>query len=250
MQDKNYILFESYLLGELSPEEATTFELRLETDSEFSQAFNSYKELSSFLEHKFENEEASTAFKANLKKISEKHFSKDDAIAENKSKSKVFKLYKYAIAASVAVLFGIFTFQQLSTPTYGDFSDHDAISLTVRGGHEQKDLIKAAEDAFNAGDFIKAEEALINLIKLDVENVELKLYHAITSIELNKFDVANNLLEEIKGGNSAFKHKATWYHALSKLKQEDHSACLEILRTIPEYADDYEEAQKLIKKLD
>ena len=35
-----------------------------------------------------------------------------------------------------------------------------------------------------------------------------------------------------------------------KLKQEDENSCLELLKTIPEDADDYNEAQKLIKKLE
>ncbi|TXG37435.1 tetratricopeptide repeat protein [Seonamhaeicola maritimus] len=250
MEDKNYILFESYLSGELSSDEVAAFELRLNTEPEFNQAFNTYKELSSFLENKLENEEASAAFEANLKKISDKHFSKDELVSEGKQKSKVFKFYKYAVAASVIFFLGLFTFNQFSNPTYSDFDNHGAISLTVRGEQNQQDLIKIAEEAFNAGDYINAEEALIDLIKQDVENIELKLYQAITSIELNKFDVADNLLEDIKNGNSAFKHKATWYHGLSKLKQKDHKACVDILKTLPEHADDYEDAQALIKKLD
>ena len=52
MQDQDYILFETYLLEELSQEDVASFESRLKTDSEFNEAFNSYKALSSFLEHK------------------------------------------------------------------------------------------------------------------------------------------------------------------------------------------------------
>ena len=73
MQDQDYILFESYLSNELSADEVEAFEARLKTETAFNQAFKTYKELSSFLEHKFENQEESNAFKANLQKLSYAH---------------------------------------------------------------------------------------------------------------------------------------------------------------------------------
>ncbi|WP_248724298.1 CDC27 family protein [Seonamhaeicola sp. ML3] len=248
MEDKNYILFESYLTGEISPEEVTAFELRLETEPEFNQAFNTYKELSSFLGNKFENEEDSVAFEANLKNISEKHFNKDEAVSESKSKPKVFKLFKYAIAASIVLLFGIFTFQQFSTPAYSDFADHDTISLMMRG--EQNSKLKDAENAFNSKEFENALALFNEIYKDDTSNSEIQYYIAITLIETNQYNKAEELLEILRKSNSAYKHKATWYLALSKLKQKEYDACLEILRAIPEDADDYEVAQRLIKKLD
>tara|TARA_R110002050_G_scaffold57866_5_gene130175 strand:- start:1945 stop:2691 length:747 start_codon:yes stop_codon:yes gene_type:complete len=248
MNDQNYIQFEAYLSKEMTKEELITFEARLKSEPEFNQAFNTYKGLSSFLEHKFENETASNAFQENLKKISDRHFNNSEVVQEQATKSKTFNLFKYAIAASVALLFGIFTFNQFTNPTYNDYSDYDAISLTVRGAND--DLLQTAENAFNNKDFAKAEAAFRGLIKLDSENSELIFYSAISNIELNNFEIADALLEDLKEGKSAYKYKGVWYLALSKLKQKDEEACLAILKTIPEDADDYKQAQKLIKKLD
>ena len=69
MNDQNYIQFEAYLSKEMEKEEVTTFEARLKNEPEFNLAFNTYKELSSFLEHKFNKEAESIAFQENLKKI-------------------------------------------------------------------------------------------------------------------------------------------------------------------------------------
>ncbi len=248
MDDQNYIVFESYLLKELSKDETKAFEIRLDNDLEFNKAFVTYKELSSFLEHKFENKEASAEFQENLKKISDTHFNKTKEISERKTKSKTFNLFKYAIAASVVVMLGVFTFNQFSNPTYNDFNTHEAIQLTVRG--DQNNLLSEAEKAFNTNDYAKAEEAFKRLIEADTDNSEWKFYRAIANIELNNFEVADGLLETLQKGNSAFKNKATWYLALSKLKQQKGNECLKVLKIIPEGADDYEEAQKLIKKLD
>ena len=244
MNDQDYILFETYLKGELSREELTVFESRLKTDLEFNEAFNSYKEISSFLEYKFQNEEASNEFTKNLEKISNSYFNK----VEIKNKGKTFQFYKYAIAASIILLFSVFIFNQFSNPTYSDFSNYDTISLTVRGDNDA--AFKKAENAFNIKDFKNAKKAFTELINNDSNNSELKLYSAISSIELGDFASAEALLEDLKEGNSVFKNKAIWFLALSKLKQNDNKACAEILKTIPEEAENYNQANKLLKRLE
>ena len=244
MDDQDYILFENYLLGELSKEEIVAFETRLETDSKFKESFNTYKELTSFLEHKFENEAASTAFQTNLKNISIAYFDKQ----ESPVKSIKFKPWLYATAASVVLLISIVLFNNLSTPVYSDYAKYDSISLTVRG--EQDALLHTAENAFNAKDFAKAEEAFKSLMVLDKDNVELQFYRGVANVELNKFETAEKLLLSLSKGQSVYKNKAKWYLALSNLKQEEYDECIEILKTIPEDADEYKQAQKLIKKLD
>lgn len=248
MEDQNYILFESYLSNELSDDEITAFELRLKTETEFNQSFNTYRELSSFLENKFENEEASNTFQNNLQNISNNYFNKEETISESKKSTKTFQLYKYAIAACVVALFGIFTFNQLSNPSFNDYNNYDAISLTVRG--DNNDLLQVAENAFNNKDFAKAEEVFGELLENDDSNKEYQLYKGIVLIELNKFDEADSLFGKLSNETSVYKNKAIWYLALSKLKQKDYDESLEILKTIPEDADDYKQAQKLINKLD
>ena len=72
----------------------------------------------------------------------------------------------------------------------------------------------------------------------------------LSLMQLNKFDTADSLLIGLSKGQSAYKNKGTWYLALSKLKQKEYDDCVELLKTIPEEAEDYRAAQKLIKKLD
>ena len=248
MVDQDYILFENYLLGDLSEDEKKTFETRIEKDSKFKESFNTYKELSSYLEHTFENEDVSKTFKENLQKISKAYFEKNEVAEKIKGSTKTYLFYKHVIAACVVLFFGIFMFNQFSNPSYADFAHYDTISLTVRG--EQDVLLKTAEKAFNNKDFAKAEGAFSKLLKIDKENSELKLYSAIANIELSHFETADALLSNLQEGQSVYKNKATWYLALSKLKQKDYAACLNILKTIPEDADNYKQAKNLIHKLE
>ncbi|AUP78967.1 hypothetical protein [Flavivirga eckloniae] len=244
MNDQDYILFESYLSKELSQDEVTAFESRLENEAEFNQAFNTYKELSSFLEHKYENEAASTTFQNNLKTISNTYFEKQ----EPAKKVVRFKPWQYAVAASVMLLMGIFTFNNFSNPSFSDYNNYETISLTVRGGQEE--LLKTAEDAFNNRDFETAEKAFTSLLEGGNDSLELLLYKGIANMELDNFEIADNTLQNIGNGDSVYKYKAIWYLALSKLKQKEYKACSEILKGIPEDAEDYEQALKLIDKLE
>ena len=248
MEEQDYMLFEDYLSNELSKEEIISFENRLKTDSKFKESLQLYKETSSFLEDKFENEENLAAFKANIEKISKASFNKTNTNQNKKGTKKTINYFLYSLSACVVLLFGIFMFNQFSNPSYSDYANYGTISLTVRGNNNA--LLQTAENAFNTKDFKKADEALKSLIVSDENNAELKLYRGIANVELSNFEVADALLSNLQKGNSAYKYKATWYLALSKLKQNENDECLQILKTIPEDADDYNQAQKLINKLD
>ena len=243
MTDQDYILFEEYLSENLSAEAMATFENRLLNETEFNQAFLTYKELSGYLAHTFENEDKTEAFKNDLNTVSSNYFN------QQKIAKKVirFKPWQYAMAASVAIFIGLYSYNLFSVPTYGDFVSHNTISFAIRG--TQNELLSNAENAFNNKNFTAAETYFTQLIQAEPYNQEFQLYKAISAIELNKFNDSKNILTKILQGNSAYKNKASWYLALSKLKQKDYNSCAEILKTIPADADDYKKAQKLLKKL-
>ncbi len=59
----------------------------------------------------------------------------------------------------------------------------------------------------------------------------------------------DSVLEELSEGKSIYLNKACWVDALSLLKQEHYEQCAMMLKTIPEIAEDYDNAQQLLKKL-
>mgnify|MGYP003474445742 CR=1 FL=1 len=69
-------------------------------------------------------------------------------------------------------------------------------------------------------------------------------------LQKEAFQKAENNLAELKSGTSIYKNKATWYLALSKLKQKDYKTCKEILLTIPDDYEDYDQVQELLSELD
>ncbi len=245
MQDQDYILFETYLYGDMPQEAVVDFEKRLKTDSNFNKAFKLYKETDAFLSSTFKNEEKQETFKANLQQISQTYFN----TKPNSNHLKVRPYFKYFIAACAIVLLGFFVFNPFSSlPKYSDYAHYNTISLIVRGNNQA--LLQTAETTFNTKKFAKANNAFKRLLAIDKDNNELKFYYALCNIELDNFKQADSVLVQLQSGTSVFKHKASWYLALSKLKQDDIEACVVILQSIPKEAEDYKQAQKLLNKLD
>ena len=133
------------------------------------------------------------------------------------------------------------------TPVYSDFANHGNLEIVVRS--ENSEEIVLAENAFNSQNYFEALQELKILSDLHPEDVELQLYKAICHLELNNFSDADRIFEEISKGESSLATKANWYKALSFLKQEKIEECKAVLQTIPESAEEYKQANKLLKKL-
>jgi len=243
MKEEEFTFFEAYLSEELTEEERLSFENRLKEEHELSEAFNNYKELYGFLEHKFATEKATEAFTKNLSEISNDYFT-------NKKKPKVIKFrpLQYAAAASVVLFLGITMFNNFGgNPVYSDFAVHEIVSLTERGNQNQ--LYLNAEQAFNSNNYERAEQLFSEILVANPNLVEVELYKAISLIEINQFTTADKILGGLSNQNTAYKYSAKWYLALSKLKQKKYDDCELLLKEIPVDTDVYELAQELLSAL-
>jgi len=244
MNEETYIRFENYLANELSSEEKTLFEEQLQNDEQFNESFTLYKETTQFLEHKFSNE--TLDFKENLKSISNQHFETLSS-SETQEKGKViaFKPWYYAVAASVVVVMGMW-FMMQNDPNYSDYNQHDTALFMERSVGDEN--LKEAQEAFNAKDYKKAVAAFDKIT--DFRDPELQLFYAISLIETNNYTKAQLFLDQLREGNSVYKHKATWYLALSYLKQDQKEECKSTLKEIPADAEDFDKAQELLNDLE
>ena len=240
MNEERYIVFDQYLANELSTEEIISFEKQLSEDQEFATAFEIFKELNQHLENKFGHEQELKVFKKNLNSISAAQF------RAKKSKVVAFKPWQYAIAASVAVLVGLFVFQNIN-PSFDDYNNPEMATFIERG--DVNENLKLAQDAFNAKNYKAAIPYFEAILKVK-KSPEIQYFYAVSLLEDNKFQKAETNLSELKSGTSVYKNKATWYLALSKLKQEDYKSCKEILLTIPDDFEDYDQVQELLNELD
>ena len=240
MNDERYILFENYLSNELSAEEKTNFEKQLAEDPELATAFEIFKDLNLHLGNKFGNQEELKAFKKNLKSISKEHFK------TKKPKVVAFKPWQYAIAASVAILVGLFVFQNIN-PSFDDYNNPEMATFIERG--DVNENLKLAQDAFNAKNY-KTAITYFEAILKESKSPEIQYFYAVSLLETDQFQKAEINLSDLRYGNSIYKNKATWYLALSKLKQKDYKSCKNILLTIPDDFEDYDQVQQLLNELE
>lgn len=242
MKDYNFLLIEKYIKGDLTPEELDSFKILMKNGKNFAKDVALYQEIENSLTSRTINQEEENELKNSLKNLGNEFITKS-----NKPKVFILKRYgKYLVAASLVIFATVFWLNN-ENPTYGEFANYENLDMVVRGSSNVKAL--KAQHAFNTKNYENALKEFNVLLEKDKLNVELKLYKAISLVELDKFKEADAIYLRISLGNSIFKNKAIWYLALSKLKQKDYKACKKALKSLPEDAEDYETAKKLLDKL-
>lgn len=241
MNEERYLLFDQYLQGEMTVEERNNFEKEVSVNPEFAAEFRTFKEVQVQLQNKFGHVQEREAFKENLSVISDKHFNK------NKPKLILMRPWYFAAAASVAVLFGLFFFNQSAKPDFADYKQQEHAYLTERGNVQEE--LKQAETAFNNKNYKKAIPFFESILK-ENKTPEIQYYYGIALLEENQFSKSEAVFNELKSGTSVYREKALWYLALSKLKQKDYKASKKILQTISQDYEDYDKVQELLDALD
>lgn len=239
MNEERYILFDQYLQGEMTVEEKDNFEKQLSEDHELSSEFETFKEVQLRLKTKFEFEEEREAFKANLTTISDTHFN------TSKPKVVVMRPWYLAAAASVIILFGLFFFDY-NNPSFADYDNPETASFVERGDTDT--ALIGAQTAFNDGKYAAAIPLFEEILK-ENKTPEIQYFYGVSLLEESKYPKAESVFSELRSGTSAYKDKATWSLALSKLKQKKYTECKEILETISQDYENYDDVEKLLDEL-
>jgi len=241
MNEEHFLEFEEYLKGEMTIEDKLAFEQQLKDQPDMAMAFATYKDLHLHLENKFGKADELKDFKKNLKGISKSHF--------KKAKPKVFALkpWQYAVAASVAVLFGFFFLNQNSDPAFEDYNQPETAFFTERGTADAN--LKLAQDAYNSKDYKRAIPIFETILKSD-KSAEIQYFYGVSLLEDNKVVDAETVFNDLKADNSISKDKAIWNLALCKLKQKNYKECKELLLTIPEDYEGNDQVDALLEELD
>jgi len=241
MNEEHFLEFDEHLQGEMAVADKLAFEQQLKDQPELAMAFETYKELHLHLENKFGQANELGAFKTNLEKISKEHF--------NKKQSKViaFKPWYYGVAASVAILFGLFFLNQNQDPAFEDYNQPETAFFTERG--EVNDTLKLAQDAFNSKQYKTAIPLFETILKTN-KSAEIQYFYGLSLLETNSLPEAETVFTTLQTGNSIYKNKAIWSLALSKLKQKDYQSCKELLLTIPEDYEGNDQVDALLEELD
>lgn len=241
MNEQNLEQFELYLSHEISADEKNAFENSLLNDENLKAAFNHYKETSAFLKTKLSTEIID--FKQNLNTISKEYFN-----SKQPKKVKIVNLNSkyFAIAACLLLFLGMFFYLQNNSPVYSDYNQHEKAAFVERGEHNK--MLLLAQKAFNEKQYQKAIPLFETVLK-SYKKPEVIYFYAICLLETDNFSKAEDILLSLKEGTSIYNHRATWYLALMRLKQNNKDGCRNFLKQIPVDAEDYSKAQELLELL-
>lgn len=240
MNEERYQLFDQYIQDELTAEARNDFEKQLAEDPEFASEFETFKNVHVQLNNKFGFEQEREIFKDNLDKISKEHFNSNPKVIG-------LKPWYLAVAASAAILVGLFFFNYNQNPVFADYNNPEQASFTERSTADE--TLKQAEIVYNKKRYNKAIPLFETILKKQ-KTPEIQFFYGVSLLEESNFIQAETVFNELKSGNSAYREKAVWYLALSKLKQRDYQSCKEILKTIPADYEDYDQVQELLHRLD
>ena len=241
MNEERYILFDQYLQGELTAAEKSDFEKQLAEDPDFASEFETFKGVQLQLENKFGFEAEREAFKENLTRIAEKHFN------NGTPKVVLMRPWYYAAAASIIILFGLFFFDYNQNPSFNDYNHPGQAHFTERSTTDMHLL--QAEKAFNSRKF-KDAILFYEMALKETKTPEIQYYYGVSLLETNEYKKAEAVFNELKATSPVYKDKSLWNLALMKLKQKDYKGCKQILQTISQDYEDYDEVQELLDALD
>lgn len=241
MNEERYIQFDQYLQEEMTVEERKKFEKQVSEDDEVAAEFSAFKEVLAQLDNKFRYDEERKAFSKNLSDISDKYFNKE------RPKWVLMRPWYFAAAASVAILFGLFFFGYNQNPSFNDYNHPEQAHFTERS-NTNVNLIQA-EKAFNDNKFKEAVPFFEAVLKNN-KTAEIQYYYGVSLLQINEYIKAETVFNELKSGTSIYREKSVWNLALIKLKQKDYKACKQILQTISQDFEYYDEVQELLRALE
>lgn len=236
-----------YLSNDLPKDEMEAFEQSLKADPSLAAELESFKSIQQSLAVQIQNEEADKKLEDTLSGFGEQYFGKPtekEAIV-----IPFWKKYRLTAIAVAALLILVFGLNYLLNPTtlYHQYAKHPIASFVTLGDNDQ--LRSEAEQAFNNKDYTKALEKFNALIENNPADNEYVFFRGICALELNSFESAKEIFQQLSEGNSMRKNDATWYLALVWLKQENFENCKTILQNIDSNSSHSEKAQALLKEL-
>jgi len=256
--DTQYL--DKYLDGELSESEVQTFEAEMKADEDFAyevklhQTARETTEYASFMD-KIKKVRAESGASA-LEVIStDEQQEGNESVAETTTnvnkKTKSFatiRRLRRALVAAASVALLIVGIPLIS----GDLADkhyQPYVLNTTNRSMENQELIQA-EKAYNARDY---ETALRTFEKYPDEvrdDVRIQLAKGNTAYKLGKWDIAEATFQQIASENSVYQSTGNWYLALTFLKQKRPEKAKAALRQIETGDDEYDKAQKLLRRLE
>jgi tetratricopeptide (TPR) repeat protein len=261
MTDEQFEKIELYLSGEMEASASAAFEQELQANKELADTLALYKMMHDDLQSATQSSAQKAALQQNLQQLNQKYFFEEGASAETKpGAAKVVSMgsnrrWMRAIAAILVLAAGIWAVQYFffgkkpadATSLYAQYAVHEPLSATR--GSETDTLRAKAIALFNKKEYAAAIPLMQQYMQQHTNDNEWRIALGIAYMETGQYDQALMFFDSVANGASALQYRGKWYMALMQLKQGRKAECLNVLKTLPNDAPEYKQAEKLIQAL-
>ncbi|RYM32852.1 tetratricopeptide repeat protein [Brumimicrobium glaciale] len=228
-ENENIDLFENYLKENLSTEELSVFEERLNGDANFKIEFEQYQSVRSGLKKHFRAE-----MKSKLSEI-------DERLDDSKMKGKVLSIKWWLISGAAAIIiFGLFVFNNHNTNSLDLVAQYWPYEAGLPVKMSEKRKYDEAMNAFKLEEWDKAEKLL-----KPIESDTAHYYLGVVNYERKDYSSSLEYFNEIDT-NSSFYEEAQFRLALISILKEDLTSAKVILKNQVEVKSAFSDEANLI----
>lgn len=246
-----------YADGLMEGEELQAFEAALAADPALQQQLALYREVDASLQQQFGRDEQREQLQGTLQQMRQEFFGASTVAeqppvqqpAQRTAKVVPFKRYLgVAVAVAAVLVIGLFVWNPFAPDLYTKYAATQMVAQVERGSHVDS-VLQNATLAFNNKEFTEAAVLLAEVLQTQPDNSYALFYFGVALMQSNQVPRSRAVFEQLVKGESAFKYEATFYEALSYLKEGDKDAAKDWLEKIPADAPNYTKAQELMRKL-
>jgi cytochrome c-type biogenesis protein CcmH/NrfG len=233
---------DKFLRGELSAEEKAAFETQLASDTALAEELALQQDMERFLSKRAQR----SALQGQLTQMGPEFFQ----TAPLQIASRQTPVWRWAVGIAATVLLLVFAARWVFQPSlYSQFAQHPQLALVEKSASASKSTAEL-EQIFNNGDYQRALPLLQVYTAQHPADAQGKLYLGICFLEEKKYTEARQIFGALQQDASAsIADFATWYLALTALREGDKAAARELLKKIGPESEFSEKAGDLVKRL-
>lgn len=241
-----YDKIEEYLKGNLAGEELLAFEKYLASDENVKKEFDLYKEIRTA-----QKDNDLSVLENKLALAEKSYFSTKSDIKPKVKNASLTWIKGLAAAVFIGICFFIGSQYLESTSldadkVYAEFAQHDYSFQEMSNDNIDLGTIQSL---LKSAQYEKALPVIKSYLISHPETPEILLAKGITLLEMNQFDEAIEIFNDLSINFPLYLSEATWYKALTYTKQGNISESKSTLSKILENSSRYSDAQKMMGQL-
>jgi len=261
-----------YINGELSGEDLSQFEALLKKDETLKEQVQFHMEVDEALGINEEVEENQN-LKSILSELGKTHIREtEENIAKGiekkerkeiianpeifpKNKSRLKKLYPFAVLAAAAAFLLFMFLPSLQNKSYSEIADSNfrvyQFNDTYLGKESDEDLLKKANENYTKGNWNEAINKFNQYLQAKPNVPKVLLAKGCALFKLAEFDNAIESLNKVimSEDSDIYQPTANWYMALCYLKKNNSTKAIKYLEAIQKGQDNFAESNKILRQL-